>query len=102
MAQRVEVILEDDIDGSPADETVRFAFNGTQHEIDLSSEHAQALRESLAGYIEHARKASSSVSSDAWAAEAHRHICCARMGQGARHGDQPTWAHPQGHGKVVN
>ena len=58
MAQRVEVILEDDIDGGPADETVRFALNGTQYEIDLSSEHAQALRGSLAGYIEHARKAS--------------------------------------------
>lgn len=38
MAQRVEVILEDDIDGGPADETVRFAINGTQYEIDLSSE----------------------------------------------------------------
>jgi nucleoid-associated protein Lsr2 len=59
MAQRVEVILEDDIDGSPADETVRFALNGTQYEIDLSSENAQALRSSLGRYIEHARKAAS-------------------------------------------
>ena len=58
MAQRVEVILEDDIDGSPADETVRFALNGTSYEIDLSSENAQALRDSLGRYIEHARKAS--------------------------------------------
>jgi hypothetical protein len=43
MAQRVKVILEDDIDGSPADETVQFALNGTSYEIDLSSENAQAL-----------------------------------------------------------
>jgi nucleoid-associated protein Lsr2 len=57
MAQRVEVILEDDIDGSPADETVRFALNGTSYEIDLSSDHAQTLRGTLGGYIEHARKA---------------------------------------------
>jgi Lsr2 len=56
MAQRVEVILEDDIDGSRADETVRFAYDKTQYEIDLSSEHAQALRGSLGTYIEHARK----------------------------------------------
>ena len=53
MAQRVEVILEDDIDGGPPDETVRFAINGTQYEIDLSSENAQALRSSLGRYIEH-------------------------------------------------
>jgi len=57
MAQRVEVILEDDIDGSPAGETVRFALNGTSYEIDLSSENALALRSSLGRYIEHARKA---------------------------------------------
>jgi hypothetical protein len=58
MAQRVEVILEDDIDGSPADETVRFALNGTSYEIDLSSANAQALRGALGRYVEHARKAS--------------------------------------------
>jgi hypothetical protein len=58
MAQRVEVTLEDDIDGSRADETVRFAYAKTQYEIDLSSEHAQALRGALGSYIEHARKAS--------------------------------------------
>jgi hypothetical protein len=57
MAQRVQVILQDDIDGSPAGETVRFALNGTPYEIDLSSQNAQALRSSLSRYIEHARKA---------------------------------------------
>jgi hypothetical protein len=58
MAQRVEVILEDDIDGNPADETVRFAYDGTQYEIDLSSQNADALRGTLGKYIQHARKAS--------------------------------------------
>ncbi len=58
MAQRVEVLLEDDIDGGRADETVRFAYDGDQYEIDLSSQNAQALRNSLGNYIEHARKAS--------------------------------------------
>src|SRR5258705_3349490 len=57
MAQRVEVILEDDIDGSPADDTVRFALNGTSYEIDLSSKNAQALRSTIGRYVEHARKA---------------------------------------------
>ena len=58
MAQRVEVILEDDIDGSPADETVRFAYDGTQYEIDLSGQNAEVLRSALGKYIPHARKAS--------------------------------------------
>jgi Lsr2 len=58
MARRVEVVLEDDIDGGHADETVRFAYDGNSYEIDLSGENAQALRSALARYIEHARKAS--------------------------------------------
>jgi hypothetical protein len=57
MAHRAEVILEDDIDGGPADETVRFAYDGRQYEIDLSSQNADVLRSSLGKYIEHARKA---------------------------------------------
>ncbi len=57
MAQRVEVILEDDIDGGRADETVRFAYDGSQYEIDLSRQNAEALRTSLGSYIQHARKA---------------------------------------------
>ena len=57
-AQRVEVILEDDINGSPANETVRFALNGTSYEVDLLSENAQALRGALSRYVEHARMAS--------------------------------------------
>lgn len=37
MAQRVTVALEDDLDGGPADETIRFGFGGAEYEIDLSS-----------------------------------------------------------------
>ena len=40
MAQRVTVELEDDLDGGPADETVRFGFGGTDYEIDLSKKNA--------------------------------------------------------------
>lgn len=36
MAQRVSVALEDDLDGGPADETVRFGIGATEYEIDLS------------------------------------------------------------------
>ena len=57
MAQKVIVALEDDLDGGPADETVRFGLDGTAFEIDLSSKNARAFRKQLAPFIEHARKA---------------------------------------------
>ncbi|MBO0819053.1 MAG: Lsr2 family protein [Actinobacteria bacterium] len=57
MAQRVTVALEDDLDGGQADETVRFAFGGTDYEIDLSKKNAAAFRKKLAPFVEHARKA---------------------------------------------
>lgn len=56
MAQKVQIILEDDIDGSKADETVRFALDGTNYEIDLSSQHAEKLRSSLAEFVAAGRK----------------------------------------------
>ena len=57
MAQRVTVALEDDLDGGPAEETVRFAFGGSDYEIDLSKKNARAFRKQLTPFIEHARKA---------------------------------------------
>jgi len=55
MAQKVE--LEDDLTGGPAEQTVRFAFEGSDYEIDLSAKNAAAFGKQLAPYIEHARKA---------------------------------------------
>jgi len=57
MAQKVTVALEDDLDGGPADETIRFAIGGAQYEIDLSTSNATAFRQQLAPFIDHARKA---------------------------------------------
>ena len=57
MAQKVTVALEDDLDGGPADETVRFGLGGAEYEIDLSKKNAAAFRRQLAPFIEHARKA---------------------------------------------
>lgn len=56
MAQRVQIILEDDYDGGEADETVSFALDGAEYEIDLSSDNANKLRDELAVWIGHARK----------------------------------------------
>ena len=57
MAQRVTVELEDDLDGGPADETVRFGLSGSDYEIDLNKKNASRFRRQIAPYIEHARKA---------------------------------------------
>ncbi|MBO1752970.1 Lsr2 family protein [Actinotalea sp. BY-33] len=56
MAQKVQVVLLDDLDGGSADETVSFALDGVSYEIDLSSENASALREAFASWVGHARK----------------------------------------------
>jgi Lsr2 len=56
MAQRVQIILEDDYDGGTADETVSFALDGAEYEIDLSSKNAAGLRDALAPWLSHARK----------------------------------------------
>ncbi|RKT83024.1 Lsr2 protein [Saccharopolyspora antimicrobica] len=56
MAERIQVELVDDIDGSPATHTVTFALDGVTYEIDLNDEHAQELRALLTRYIEAARK----------------------------------------------
>jgi hypothetical protein len=58
MAAKITVILEDDLEGGPADETVRFGIGGTDYEIDLSTQNAAAFRRQLTPYIEHARRAS--------------------------------------------
>jgi len=57
MAQKVETLLVDDLDGSNAESTVRFGVDGADYEIDLSASHAQQLRDALAPYISAARRA---------------------------------------------
>jgi hypothetical protein len=57
MAQRTTVSLIDDLDGqSEADETVEYAVDGVTYEIDLTTDHAEALREVFAPYVAAARR----------------------------------------------
>jgi hypothetical protein len=61
MAQKVKVTVvcdlphEGEVEGQ---ETVAFSFDGTAYEVDVCSTHAKELRERVAPYIDHARKAS--------------------------------------------
>lgn len=63
MAQRVEVVLIDDIDGGNAEETVTFALDGVTYEIDLSDKNAKKLRDDLATWTGHARRAGAAKAS---------------------------------------
>jgi hypothetical protein len=56
MASKTLVILEDDLDGGAADETVSFSLDGVAYEIDLSSKNAGKLRDALAAYVGSARR----------------------------------------------
>ncbi|MDF2966532.1 MAG: Lsr2 family protein [Nocardioidaceae bacterium] len=56
MAQKVQVLLVDDVDGGTADESVQFGLDGSAYEIDLSAENAAAFRDALAPYVAAARR----------------------------------------------
>jgi hypothetical protein len=58
MSSKVIVILEDDLDGTKADQTVEFGLDGAAYAIDLNDSNAKMLRGALEGYITKARKVS--------------------------------------------
>lgn len=84
MAQKVNIVLVDDIDGSEAEETVSFALDGSAYEIDLSAKNAQKLRDALAPYVGHARRANTG---------SRRR----RGGSGPSPADIRAWARENGH-----
>ena len=57
MARRTVVTLEDDLDGGPADETLRFGIDGSEYEIDLNEKNAARFHKLLAPFVERARRA---------------------------------------------
>jgi hypothetical protein len=56
MATRTTVTLEDDLDGSPAEETVHFRLGANEFEIDLNVKNASRFRAQMAPFVSHARK----------------------------------------------
>lgn len=91
MAQRVQVLLVDDIDNSDADETVTFALDGVTYEIDLNATNAAKLRDEFATWVGHARrsggrKASGRASSNSGAGARRKDVSAVR-----------EWARSNGH-----
>lgn len=87
MARKVQVILEDDIDGGEASRTVEFSFDGVRYEIDLNDDNAAALEKALEPYVQHARRVGG-----------RRGSGTRRSGGGnsARNNEIRTWAREQG------
>lgn len=57
MARRTKVELLDDLDGSEAQETIAFSFDGKSWEIDLNAEHAEEFRAAMGPWTTAARRA---------------------------------------------
>jgi hypothetical protein len=60
MATRTTIVLEDDLEGGPATETVQFSLGGREYEIDLNAKNASRFHSQLEPFIDHARPAGAS------------------------------------------
>jgi len=56
VAQKIQTVFVDDLDGSEAEGTVRFGLDGSEYEIDLSQAHKDELAAAVGPYIAVARK----------------------------------------------
>ena len=90
MAQRVHIVLEDDVDGSEAVETVMFGLDGVSYEIDLSEKNAAKLRDAVALYVGSARRISGRGS-------AARKSTRSRSTSGTSASEVREWARAQGY-----
>lgn len=61
MAQKIDVRLVDDLDGTEATGTISFSLDGKPYEIDLSTDNANKMRDSLAPFIAAARRSSGRI-----------------------------------------
>lgn len=91
MAQKVQVLLTDDLDGSEANQTVTFGLAGVEYEIDLSDANASELRGSLAPFVAAARKANAAARKTARGAGARKPAA-----EGPSAGEVRQWAKDQG------
>ena len=61
MATVIVENLIDDLDKSPADESISFTFEGAHYQIDLNNKHAKRFREQMAPYLDAGRRVRSTA-----------------------------------------
>lgn len=91
MAQHMMVTFEDDLDGSEAQGTVSFGFDGVQYEIDLSQKNADRLAKIFEPFVANARKVSTRAAS-----KPARRASSSSNGSGPNPKDVRAWAKEQG------
>ena len=62
MAQKVLTLLQDDLDGSDASETIMFGLDGVTYEIDLNEKNSAKLRRALEPFVAVGRRVGGSRS----------------------------------------
>ena len=90
MAQKITVVLEDDLDGGPASETVLFSLDGVAYEIDLNDGNAAGLRDAMAPYVGAGRRTGGRTASG-------RHQRGRGRGRNSRTAEIRAWARDNGH-----
>jgi len=95
VAQKVQVVLVDDLDGGEAEETVSFALDGVSYEIDLSGANAAKLRDAFAAYVGSARRVGGRASSGR--GTARRQSAPRAASSGNRTAEIREWARSNGH-----
>lgn len=90
MVQRVHVVLEDDIDGSAADQTVHFGWKGVEYEIDLSDAHVEEFAKAMEPWLKNARRSSTSGT------RGKRRAAKPSSASGVDPADVRAWARDQG------
>lgn len=94
MATEIIKRLVDDLDGSQADGTVRFGWEGVEYELDLSQGNAEKFHSDIEKYISAARRASRGATPHKKSGKAPKNLPPAQREQleAVR-----TWARSQGH-----
>lgn len=72
MAQKVQVVLTDDIDGTEAEHQVKFGWLGAEYEIDLSEKNFSAFEKAITKYLEAGRKVRGGARPRSVAAKTHQ------------------------------
>ena len=100
MAQRTIVQLTDDLDGKPIPdgkgETIRFSLDRTDYEIDLADKNAKALRDTLAKYVNAARRTGAGTRSTGRARASRGRAGRSQDGRGYDPKAVRAWAESQG------
>lgn len=92
MAQKVQVLLLDDIDGNEAAETVSFSLDGVAYEIDLNADNARAMRDAISHWIGHARRSAARAAAQRQSARR-----AGVRGDGPSPGELREWARNNGY-----